>query len=353
MKVLNDLKKRSLQWFRAEFVPWWIQYISVYIFAFWKAIQTRNLLWFTATNPWVPLGGLYPTSKRDILKQFPKQFIPQTVYFKVLTDDIIEETLKKEMRNNNLQFPVILKPDNGVQGLWVVVLHSQDEIQKKIIQKNFFSQQKNRSWWLLQEFIDDSLEIGVFYVRRPWEKKWLITWMVVKEFLQVKGDGITTLEMLIQNHTRANLYIDLLSEKFATDRASIIPIWNTVDLVEVWTHSKGSTFIDASDKTTPKSTKFFDKLSYQIDGFFYGRYDIRVSSREAFEQWEFKIIEVNMTYSEPTWMYDPSYSFWKAQKILLNHWGFMYDIAKENHANGVEYATISERKKWKKIFEQL
>lgn len=55
-------------------------------------------------------------------------------------------------------------------------------------------------------------------------------------------------------------------------------------------------------------------------------------------------MEINPTYGEPTWMYDPDYSFYKQQSILLKHRSLQYDVAVQNHENGVPYATFAEFK---------
>lgn len=348
--MFNDLMKRSSQWFRAEFVPGWIQYTWVYIYATWNAIFAWHPLWFTATNPWFPLWGLYPSSKRDILIQLPKQWTPKSclVEQESITTADPKSMILDMMEWVGIAFPAIIKPDNGLRGLGVVVLHSEQELQEKIIDDGYFETEWAWGAWLIQEFIDHPLEVGVFYVRMPWEDTGMITGLVAKEFIQAHGDGVHTLEQLVEVHPRASLHVELLSTQFADRWKSVIPEWTAIDLVEIGTHSKGSTFVDASDQITPGIVKVFDEVSSYVDGFNYGRYDVRVASWEALVQWDFKVIELNATYSEPTWMYDPEYSFWQAQKILLCHHALMYKIAKKNHARGVPYANIADYRNAKK-----
>lgn len=351
--MLKDLKKRYTQWFRAEFVPWWIQYASVYIYASWKALSARNILWFTATNPGFEVWGLYPSSKWEILRQIPNKWIPGTYVIEshaLHSKDFSK--LQKSIADAWIDYPMIIKPDNGLRGLWVEVLHTPSDFQSIIIDSWYFDIQQSRGTWLIQEFINHPLEVWVFYVRIPWTTKWTITWIVAKEFLQVIGNWNDTLWALVSSHSRAWFHISILKEKFLNTRDTIPEKWSVIDLVEIWTHSKWSTFVDASEYVNNWLIERFDEISSHIKWFYYGRYDIRVASWEALQQWDFKIIELNTTYSEPTWMYDPSYSFIQAQRILIQQYSKMYQVATANHNRGVEYATYAQWKKSKNDFQE-
>lgn len=354
--MFTDIYKRAQRWFRAEFIPSWIQYVSVRIFCFWKMLWCWSPLWFTATNPGMPLGWLYPTSKRDVLNQIPDVYIPKTLY--ISQDDVSLYTadhpfmkdIYKRLEEKNMSFPLIIKPDNGVRWLWIEIFHTQQEFEVGIYA--YFEQNMRRWAWLLQEFVDHPHEIGVFYVRMPDQKKGKITWLVGKEFLTLIGNGQDTFEQLVHNHGRAKFHVSLLENQFADRRGQVLPEWEHIDIVEIGTHSRGSTFLDVSEYITQDLIDQFDHVSGYIDGFYYGRYDVRTSSIQAMTAGNFNIIEVNMTYSEPTWMYDPQYSLWTQQKILLQHWSIMYDIALANHKNGVSYASIAEWKIARDVFEK-
>ena len=334
---------------RPEFFPGWLCYISVRMYAFFKFLTSRNPLWFTATNPGFPLWWLYPSSKRDILKQLPPEYVPETLF--VDTDNFDVETLQAKISSSTIEFPLIIKPDNGLRGLGIQIFHTQQELDEKL---PAYVEENIKRWaWLVQAFIDYPLELWVFYIRKPNEQKWTVTWIVEKEFLEVIWDGKKTFQELVNLHPRAKYHRELLKGQFASLRTNVINEWEKIDVVEIWTHSRGSTFLDASDIVTPELTKLFDTLSDSIDGFYYGRYDVRVKSVEWLLAWGFKIMEINPTYGEPTWMYDPGYSFWKQQKILLRHWSQMYEVATQNHANWISYASVNERRQASKDFNRI
>lgn len=335
------------KYLRAEFLPGRISYLWVYVYAFWKSLFARSVLRYTATNPWFPLGWLYPSSKDDVLKMLPQAYVPKTIF--IWPEMFNEPAIHTLLDESALNFPLIIKPDNGVRWLGIRIFHTQQEFDDNLL--NYIKNNEQRGSRLLQEFIDYPLELGVFVVRLP-HQEWKITWIVEKEFLSIIGDGVKTFESLVHEHSRAKYHIALLKEEFAPRRNTVIPEWEEVDIVEIWTHSRWSTFLDRSELVSPAMTSIFAELSSLLPGFYYGRFDIRAKSLEWLEHGEFKIMEVNPTYGEPTWMYDPSYNYIQQQRILLDHRRMMYDVARYNHTQGYPYATLQEFIKAKRKYQK-
>ena len=55
----------------------------------------------------------------------------------------------------------------------------------------------------------------------------------------------------------------------------------TVELGDLGTHARGAVFLDANELATPELVARVDAISRCYDGFYFGRYDVRVPSREA------------------------------------------------------------------------
>jgi hypothetical protein len=77
-----------------------------------------------------------------------------------------------------------------------------------------------------------------------------------------------------------------------------------------------------------------DRVSRTFEGFFFGRYDVRAPSIEAFRRSEFRVIELNGVTSEATSIYDPARGPLDAYKILFHQWRMAYEIGAENRARG-------------------
>ena len=72
-----------------------------------------------------------------------------------------------------------------------------------------------------------------------------------------------------------------------------------------------------------------------FDGFYFGRYDVRVPSEEDLRRGRaFKVIELNGATSEATHIYDPRYGVLAAWRTLFRQWRLLFEIAAANHARG-------------------
>ena len=327
------------KYLRPEFFPTRLIYLYTKSYIFWKFLRTKNPLRYTAANPWFDLWWLYPTSKYESLKYIPKKWLPLTKF--IAQANFEKQYISQLIVDSGMWYPCILKPDNGVRGLGIQILHSQDEFDRVI--NNFVQSNKQRWDYLLQEFVSHPEEYGIMYIRMPDADTWSILGMVKKEFVSIHWDGVSTLEQLIHAHPRARYHFPLFAEQFAATWTKTLPKWEMIDVVETWTHSRGSTFLDASHLVTDELVSVIDEISQQVEWFYCGRFDAKAHDIDWLLAGEFKIMELNMTYSEPTWMYDPSYSFVDQQQILLWYWKLVYDISIKNHALGVPYATLSER----------
>lgn len=76
---------------------------------------------------------------------------------------------------------------------------------------------------MVQEYIDYTLEAGIFYYRIPGETKGWVSGIVGKEFLEVKGDGISTIEMLLMKEDRYFLQFPVLKQEYGASLNQVLP----------------------------------------------------------------------------------------------------------------------------------
>ena len=138
-----------------------------------------------------------------------------------------------EMKENNIQFPIILKPDIGYRGLLV---HKIDDVEElgEVLKKVKITVDQ-----IVQEFIAFPVEIGVFYYRMPNESKGTIPSLTIKEFLKVKGDGRHTLAELVNMNPRAILQEEKLKKTFIQDWETVIPNGEEMILEHIGNHNRG------------------------------------------------------------------------------------------------------------------
>lgn len=114
----------------------------------------------------------------------------------------------------------------------------------------------------------------------------------------------------------------------------IIPAGVEKCIVPFGNHNRGALFLSRNEFISDKLEKVFNDLLNNIDGFYFGRLDIRFNTFEELEQGKnFSIIELNGAISEPTHIYDPKHSFWFGQRGIFRHQILMKNVIKEVLSN--------------------
>ncbi len=332
-------KSQPIQWplwllkmFYYEYWPFWILFLPSALYALMLGVRARSFTYFTAANPAIELGGFFGESKSRILKMVPAQYKPVTF---LVTSNASAQAILEEMKIMKLQFPVIAKPDKGERGLMVKKLQNEHNLQQYVnrIQRDF----------IIQEFVDYSMELGVLYYRYPGSYEHGITSVVLKEFLSVTGDGISTIEQLMSRSLRARMQIKRLREQGNIHMEQILAPGEVATLEKIGNHCKGTKFLNGNQLINSKLVEVFDNIASNMPGFYFGRFDLRVPSlNDLYEGKNIKILEVNGTTSEPAHIYNPGYGFLKAQRDILFHTRLVYRIAMHNHNAGIPFTPFRE-----------
>lgn len=274
-------------------------------------------------------GGIMGASKNEIMARIPAQYHPKTV---LLNENAGAEELEQRMSAAGLTYPIILKPDIGERGFKVALVSNTTE------SAEYFREAKTDI--LVQEYLDLPLELGVFYHRKPDQQRGAITSVVVKEMLTVQGDGKQTLKELIQHKPRAKMQLKRLESIFE-DKLFDIPGTNEQILLEpIGNHNRGTAFLNGNYLINDQLVDVFEAISQQIDGFYYGRFDLRCRNVEALYSGDIKIMELNGAASEPAHIYSPNFPIMEGYKSLFSHWKLLYNISIANHKLGVPYMSI-------------
>ncbi|SDL94500.1 ATP-grasp domain-containing protein [Chryseobacterium taihuense] len=313
---------------------WSVYSIYLPLFPVWLycAYKARTLLFFHGANPSIKYGGMAMESKKEIYDLIPENWIPKTVF---ASSEISFNEIVSELKSQTINFPVIAKPNIGLKGLGVVEIKNTAELE------NYH--QNNRYDFLIQEKINFTNEVGIFYHRFPDETKGKITGMVKKEFLSVKGNGKNSLKELVMENPRSAFQIKAIEQNLESEMQKIIPENEEILLIPFGSHTRGAKFIDISSEITEKLEQKIDEICIQTKGFYYGRLDVMYENMELLKEGKnFKIIEINGSKSEPTHMYDPKHSLFFAWKEITRHWKIMAEISRKNHNKGFPYLDIKE-----------
>ncbi|MCX6208052.1 MAG: hypothetical protein NTZ59_00780, partial [Bacteroidetes bacterium] len=59
------------------------------------------------------------------------------------------------------------------------------------------------------------------------------------------------------------------------------------------------------------------------------------------------ILDLNGAGAEPAHIYDPNFSFFKAQQVIAQHYTMLYNASTINNKNGVAYMSYTDFKSWR------
>lgn len=315
-----------------EYWPAWVFYLPVLPYWVYLSIRLRSFSFFTAANPGIEMGGFFGESKNDILARIDGAFLPKHIF--VSSNDLAQ--LDALIIKNDLRFPLIAKPDVGERGASVTKISTLSELEPYI-------ETLEGASFILQEFIAYEEEFGVFYSRLPNETTGRITSLTRKVFLTVTGDGQRSIAELMQESVRARFQLPRFQREMPEFIQRIPAAGEKCLLEPIGNHCRGTEFVNAAELITPELNAVFDQISQRIDGFFYGRFDIKVQSIEHLKRGEtVKIMELNGISSEPGHIYDTRMNLLKAWYDVTRHWKRLALISKQNLQAGTKQVKFSE-----------
>ena len=325
-----------------EYWPFGILQAPIFPYWLWLSLKARSLVFFSASNPGILMGGMFGESKFEVLENVPVSLKPKTILIKLPAR---AEEIMDRMKESGLTLPLIFKPDLGERGWMVRKIKNEQDILSYL--------SEIRLDFLAQELVDLPLEFGVFYVRYPTHTSGRVTSIVGKEMLTVTGDGKHTLQELILKKDRAKLQWETLRKVYYDMLAVVLPVHEKIELVSIGNHCLGTRFLNENHLITEKLSASFDSISKQIDGFNFGRFDLRVASLQDLENGKVSIMELNGCGAEPAHIYQPGFPIGEALGVLFRHWSDIYRISAEHHQRGIAYISFKEARLIYKEFKAL
>jgi hypothetical protein len=319
---LRRLAIRLRYW---EYWPFSVVYAPIFLYWFWLCLKARSLFFFNAANPTIRYGGFLMESKKEIYNLLPEGSYPATALVKKEDFDLKETEVF--LHQHHLYFPLIAKPDIGLRGLGVQLLHTMPNLAAY--------HQKSKVDYLLQAYVPYKNELGIFYCRMPGSSKGQITGVVGKELVVVKGDGFHTVEELVAKENRYLLQLETLAKADPLMLTLVLADGEEKVLVPYGNHSRGAKFIDLTSQVTERLTHTINQLCLNIPGFYFGRLDIRYNRwDELCNGKNFSVIELNGAGSEPAHIYDPRHSIFYGWKEIVRHLDILYHISRQNKKQG-------------------
>ena len=337
------------RWTRWEFWPPWLFYPPLLLHVGWLGLRHRGLTVFTAANPCLPDAGFLGESKAEILAAIdagiaratviagaggPAVEVPRWRRIDCGPHDARRRALRAFLQESRVAFPIVLKPDVGQRGQGVEIVTDDEEASRYL---------EGRPAPCIAQVYVAGREFGIFYYRHPGEKRGRLLSITEKNPPEVVGDGRSTVEELVLGDARAVAMARVYRAELGGRREHVPAAGERVKLVDVGTHARGAIFLDGTRHATPALEAAIDELSRLIDGFFFGRYDVRVPSVEDLERGRgLAVLELNGVTAESTDVYDPANSVVDAWRKLARQWRIAFEIGAANRARGAKVTTLSE-----------
>jgi hypothetical protein len=320
---MKNILRKITHW---EAWPFKLLYAPITPMWLWYILRSGYVWFFTPSNPKLTFGGMEGEPKKEMYDLLPADLYPPTCNIQPKEDFAAVE---QKIQQQQIVYPLIVKPEIGGQGILFRKLDTPEELQHYHSIMPFE--------YMVQQLVHYPMEVSVFYIRHPRQKKGMVTGFLHKIPMQVTGDGKQTLEALILDHPKGKKRTAELYSQHKEKWHSILPAGEKYMLSYAANHNRGAQFIDLKEHIDDKLVSVFDAISLRINDFFYGRYDIMCTNVEDLKNGKnFTILEYNGCGAEPNHFYDTGYTLLGAYKEILKHWKALYTISMYNKAQGIQ-----------------
>ncbi len=310
-----------------ERLPEFLFYTPVVIWCLMLSLKYRSASLPTLANTAFQDGGLLAQPKSEILRKLGTEGRNATAHFttfyrdKSLDAATNAKNAAAAMAEADVEFPVVAKPDVGRNGVGIEKLDDFAGLEA------YIANYPDDTRMMLQSFSPFVGEAGVFFVRYPEEEHGRITSLTLKFFPSVIGDGQSSLRELIQADPRAGRLTHFYFPRFEGRLDEVPAKGKEVSLVFTGNHRRGAIFRDGGIHVTAAMTEKFEEISKEIDGFWFGRFDVRYRDLDAFKRGEdFTIIELNGAGAEAIHIYDADMTLFGAYKALFKQYRTAFEI---------------------------
>ncbi len=345
-----QLPQPGANWF--GYLPSLLFYVPVIVMWLLLAVRYRSITLPTAANPSFESGGFVGESKDQVMQQVRPSakdwFAPWVTLQRTQGDSGLQQDLSQAlaaMGQVGLSFPIVAKPDRGHHG------HGVHPVQNETELRSYLHGFPPGEQLQLQRMVDMDFEAGVFYARLPGRSKGKIISLNFSEAAFVRGDGKSSLRELIESCPGLARCKPLHLSRQAHRLEWVPPDHEHVQLAFARSLRLGATLIDGRQHITDALTERFDRISEGIEGFYFGRFDLRFQHLSEFERGEgFQILELNGAGAEANHIWDPRAKLHDAYFTLFRQYRLAFHIGSLNRAQG--HRPMGASALWRSFMDQ-
>ncbi len=330
--MLATEMKRIIWDTRGQFerIPKWLNLFPMIAQWLWLSARYGSVSLPSSANPAITSGGLVGEGKIEYFDIMGAAAREKTADFIALraTDLMTGEQAAGEMHAAGIGFPVVAKPDIGWCGYGIRLLHDEAQLEQYI--RGFPAGEKI----VLQRFIPDKGEAGIFYMRSPQKAAGEIIGILLRSYPRVTGDGKSKVSALVARDFRLQRLTGSALHECSYDPEYIPAENEEVRLSLIASTRVGGLYEDGSRLVTPALAAAVDAVAKDMKDFYVGRFDVRYRDAESLQQGHFTIMEVNGAGSEAVHAWDPKYTIPQVYGIVFAKQRRLFAISAENRKNG-------------------
>lgn len=329
MPISNTIAQQYLS--TLERLPTWVICIPLTLQWLYLALRYRSATLPSVANPHITSGGLVGEGKLEYFQGMGSIACAATANHCAINTDKCHsmEQLRQLMSEANLRFPVIAKPNLGLCGYGVRLIANEQELER------YVSAFPINEVIVLQEYLADDGEAGIFYSRHPNEKKGQIIGLTLRYYPQVVGDGVSNISQLIATNTRAQKSLLAVKHDCHYESNFVPNKGQIVRLATIGSTRVGGLYRDGGQHIANELCHEIDTIANDMPDFYFGRFDVRYASLSELSRGKnFKIMEINGAGSEAINAWDPETTLWLAFTIIFAKQRLLFAIAAANRSKG-------------------
>jgi hypothetical protein len=311
-------------WLTLEDLPTWLICVPLALQWLWLGARFGSVTLPSCANPAITAGGLVGEGKLEYFRGMGAIARAATARHCSVTvaGDESGTALRDLLRRAGIDFPLVAKPDAGLCGYGVRRIDEMGQLQE------YLAAFPRGETVVLQEYLPQAGEAGIFYVRVPGEEHGQVISVALRQFPQVTGDGSHSVAQLVASDARARRVLASPRHRCSVDLSCIPAAGEVVRLSTVGSTRVGGLYLDGSALCTPALTAAIDRVARDMPDFHFGRFDVRFDSEAQLAHGTgFRIMEVNGAGSEAIQAWDPSTSLRRGFAAIFAKQRLLFEIA--------------------------
>jgi hypothetical protein len=314
-----------------EKLPKWLNLVPMIVQWIGLSIKYKSLTLPSAINPAILAGGLVGEGKLEYFEAMgPKARAIVATYTSVINEGSPGLAIAQAaLLAVGLSFPVIAKPDVGWCGFGVRLIRDDTEL------ANYLDNFPYGETVILQEYLPQVGEAGLYYVRYPGEVRGRLVAILLRHYPTIIGDGIRSVGQLIAKDKRL-LRLGRDGRSQSISKLNDIPAaGQVVRVTTIGSTRVGGRYEDATPMISAALTNTIDQIALDMCDFHVGRFDVRYDDLVSLANGHgFKIMEVNGAGSEAVHAWDPKFSLKQAYAIVFAKQRMLFQIGDTMRAQG-------------------